>query len=148
MHIYVAGIVYGSMLDGDGLRTVVFFSGCSVGCYACQNKQYWNKLDGKSIKITDLENLIRQNTPQKKITISGGEPMEQKFALKQLLNCLVDFDIGLYTSFDMTDIDADIVNQLRFIKVGKFEKDKLVYNQYFGSENQKIYYVKEKNGNM
>ena len=54
MEIYISGIVYGSMIDGDGLRTTIFLSGCTVGCQGCHNKEFWNINSGKVFLINNL----------------------------------------------------------------------------------------------
>ncbi len=139
--IYVAGIVYGSMLDGPGLRTVIFLCGCSVGCPGCHNKEYWNKFNGKKYSVKELYNEILPFTPQKKITFSGGEPLEQKKELKKFINLCVDFDLGLYTSYEIDYIDKDILSKLSFVKTGKFMKNLAIKNEYYGSSNQKLIYL-------
>ncbi|MFA7047615.1 MAG: 4Fe-4S cluster-binding domain-containing protein [Bacteroidales bacterium] len=133
------------MVDGDGLRTVIFLSGCSVGCKECQNKKHWNIKSGKSFSIDELVKNIKEKTPQKKVTISGGEPLEQKEPLKILMDKLDGFDIGLYTSYELESIDKEIIDSLSFVKTGKFEHNKKVYGKYFGSSNQKMIYLKGNN---
>jgi anaerobic ribonucleoside-triphosphate reductase activating protein len=145
--IYVAGIVYGSMVDGEGLRTTIFVSGCSIGCKDCHNKKFWKKETGKAFLIKELVDLIKDNTPQRKVTISGGEPLEQKESLYCLLKELdkEQFDIGLYTSFNKDDIDNEILGYLSFLKTGRFNNSLKISGEYFGSSNQRIYYFnKEK----
>ena len=120
MKIYIAGIVYGSMLDGLGLRTAIFFSGCTVKCEGCHNKEFWIIAEGKEFFIDDLVNEIKNKTPQKKITITGGEPLEQKEALVKLLNKLDGFDIGLYTSYPIDSFDEPIFELLSFLPAACF----------------------------
>jgi anaerobic ribonucleoside-triphosphate reductase activating protein len=142
MKIYIAGIVYGSMLDGLGLRTAIFFSGCTVKCEGCHNKEFWNIAEGKEFFIDDLVNEIKNKTPQKKITITGGEPLEQKEALIKLIDNLDGFDIGLYTSYSIDSIEESILKKLRFIKTGKFEVSKKINHSFYGSSNQNLYFLK------
>ena len=85
---------------------------------------------------------IKNKTPQKKITITGGEPLEQKEALVKLLNKLDGFDIGLYTSYSIDSIDESILKKLRFIKTGKFEVSKKINHSFYGSSNQNLYFLK------
>ncbi len=146
MEIYIAGIVYGSMVDGDGLRTSIFFSGCNVGCNGCQNKDFWNMKNGKLFTVKTLIDEIYNKTPQKKVTISGGEPLEQKEALILLINELKkkDFDIGLYTSYQLEEIDNNIIKNLTFIKTGKFDINKKIYGKFYGSSNQSINFINKK----
>lgn len=71
MEVYIAGIVYGSMVDGDGVRTSIFFSGCSVGCKCCHNQMYWNKFTGKKYDVYNLFQEIKSYTPQKNYYYRG-----------------------------------------------------------------------------
>lgn len=145
--IFVAGLVYDSLVDGDGLRSVVFLSGCTVKCKGCHNKAFWDKKQGKKYIIEELAKEIIENTPQAKVTISGGEALEQKEAvyllIKKLKEFSKDFDIGLYTSYELEQVDEKILKNLRFIKTGKFEESLKIKNKYFGSSNQKFHYIQD-----
>lgn len=145
MNIFIAGIVYGSLVDGNGLRTTVFLSGCSIKCKGCHNQEFWDQKKGKIYQTDVLVEEIVKNTPQKKLTISGGEPLEQKDALIDLLEKLQGFNIGLYTSFDIQEIDEKILNKVQFVKTGKYIQDLRIEDQYFGSRNQKIIYLENQN---
>lgn len=125
-------------MDGPGLRTVIFFSGCSVGCKRCHNAKYRNKYNAKHYSIGGLVQLIRETVPLKKITISGGEPMEQEIALSSLIELIPDFDIGLYTSYKLPLVPPVILSRLRFIKTGQYDFSKNISSEYFGSSNQEL----------
>jgi len=133
--------------DGPGVRTTVFFQGCSVKCHGCHNEETtWEEKEGDKLSIDDiLTKLSSYNNPNKRITISGGEPLEQKEALVELLDRLnkEDYDIALYTSYDLTEISYDIRKRLNYIKVGRFIKNKKVKNKFYGSSNQRFIYLKK-----
>lgn len=84
MKIYIAGIVYGSMLDGLGLRTAIFFSGCTVKCEGCHNKEFWNIAEGKEFFIDDLVNEIKNKTPQKKNHYYGWRTFRTKRSISKV----------------------------------------------------------------
>ncbi len=69
-----------STTDGPGIRTVLFFDGCSLRCKFCHNPELWQKKE-ENIELEDLLEKIRRWKPyyQKNggITLSGGEPLLQ-----------------------------------------------------------------------
>ena len=69
------------LVDGPGIRTVVFFNGCKLRCLYCHNPEMW--LKGKeNITADELVQKIIRNKPYFKrnnggVTFSGGEPLLQ-----------------------------------------------------------------------
>ena len=69
------------LVDGPGIRTVVFLSGCKLRCKFCHNPEMWVK--GKENYTPDLlVKKILRNKPYFKrnnggVTFSGGEPLLQ-----------------------------------------------------------------------
>ncbi len=133
-----------SLSDGPGYRTVLFLQGCNIRCKGCHNTITWDINSGIKLPIKNIANELRKKSFNKKITISGGEPLMQKDGLTKLLNELNGYDICLYTSYDIHQIPKDILNKLTYIKTGRFVNE-LKNNKipYFGSENQKLYKVKD-----
>lgn len=55
MDIYINSILYNrSLVDGPGIRTVVFLQGCNLYCPECYNKNTWEMNKGKKISIDYL----------------------------------------------------------------------------------------------
>ncbi len=71
---------FGSV-DGPGMRSVLFLSGCPLRCQYCHNPETWDLHDGTSITTEEaFKKLIRYKPYWGKeggITISGGEPLVQ-----------------------------------------------------------------------
>lgn len=69
------------LVDGPGIRTVVFLSGCKLRCKYCHNPEMWVK--GKeNYTVEELVQKILRNKPYFKrnhggVTFSGGEPLLQ-----------------------------------------------------------------------
>jgi len=87
---YVHSIYTGGMVDGPGIRTVVFLAGCSLRCMYCHNPDTWFRKHGKSKTVDEvIEEAAKYRSYYKfsggGVTISGGEPTEQPVFLKQLL---------------------------------------------------------------
>lgn len=79
----IAGIVRDSIVDGVGIRDVIFFQGCSHKCRGCHNPQTWAYHGGDFYFTPDLVNLLSDSDND--ITISGGEPLDQFEALLSLV---------------------------------------------------------------
>ena len=79
---------------------------------------------------------------KKKITISGGEPLDQSEALEELVNRLysLDYDICLYTSYQLEEVSLTIREKLCSIKTGPFILSKKSPEAtYYGSSNQQFF---------
>lgn len=140
MFIRINSIKYNnSVVDGPGIRTVLFMQGCDIHCKGCQNKSTWNINKGKKIEIDDLVNELNKKVFNKKITISGGEPLMQKEALIELITKLNDFkfDIALYTGHQREDVPSILVEKIKYLKSGNFIQElKTTIKPFVGSENQ------------
>lgn len=77
------------LMDGPGIRTVVFFSGCKLRCKYCHNPEMW-QMQSPNYTKKELVDKILRNKPYFKnnsggVTFSGGEPLLQsKFLLEVL----------------------------------------------------------------
>ncbi len=128
-----------SLCDGPGYRTVVFLQGCNFHCEGCHNKSTWDTKKGTLIEVKELAQLLRDSVANKKVTISGGEPLLQKEALLELFEELKDFDLCLYTGYEIEDVSDDILKYLKYIKVGRFIlSERTSTTPFIGSKNQKF----------
>ena len=80
------------LMDGPGIRTVVFMSGCKLRCKYCHNPEMWN-MDYPNYTFEELVNKILRNKPYFKnnsggVTFSGGEPLLQSKFLLEILKLL------------------------------------------------------------
>lgn len=80
----VNGIVEESVVDGPGLRFVVFTQGCLHGCKGCHNPDTHSLEGGYLVDIAALVGKVAENPLLAGITLSGGEPFLQAAALSVL----------------------------------------------------------------
>ena len=128
-----------SVVDGPGIRTVLFMQGCDIHCKGCQNRSTWDIEKGKKVDIAELVNELKKKVFNKKITISGGEPLMQEEALIELVTKLNDlnFDIALYTGHTRDEVPFEIIPKLKYLKTGNFIQElKTTIKPFVGSENQ------------
>lgn len=100
-------ITYPDMLNGDGLRVVLWLSGCNHKCKGCQNPQTWDINSGILFDDSAKNELFRElyNDYISGITFSGGDPLNEN-NLNEILQLICeirskfpDKTIWLYTGF-------------------------------------------------
>lgn len=143
--IECAGWLESSCDDGPGIRSVLFLQGCRKNCKGCHNRRIREHGKGTMMNIEELVKFIEKNCCNKKITISGGEPLEQMDSLELLLKELrkEKYDICIYTGWELEDIPDRILGLADYIKTGGFVRElKNSDIQYVGSSNQHMFSVK------
>ena len=90
------------LVDGPGIRTVVFLQGCSLRCRFCHNPDTWDFEGGEIMEPAQLVQKIRRFKPYFKetggVTFSGGEPLMQPDFLSETLKlCRQE---GVHTCID------------------------------------------------
>ena len=131
----------GSTNDGPGVRNIIFLQGCDLHCPGCHNPATWNTYGGELMSIPEIVSLIDKNTPLKKITISGGEPLLQPVGLLELSRKLYEkgYDIAVYTGRTMQDVPPELLKIINYIKVGSFKQELKTFTKaYVGSLNQEF----------
>lgn len=149
MKLQIGGFLDNSLVNGDGMRSVIFVSGCMHNCEGCQNQAMQSSNYGDSVSIDDILCKIKKNMPIiKGVTFSGGEPFNSALALSKLSVGIKDqgLSIWCYSGYTFDEIlhsgDKDKLMLLRLIDVlidGKFyEELNEVASRYTGSSNQRI----------
>lgn len=138
MEIKIHSVLYNrSLVDGPGVRTVVFLQGCDVRCEGCHNASAWDPEGGIRMRTEVLADLLKKNCRNRKVTLSGGEPLLQADAVSDLIGRLHGFDIALYTGHAREDVPERILQGIRYLKTGPYVKEKrTTVLPYVGSANQ------------
>lgn len=138
----LAGIVRDSIVDGIGVRDVVFFQGCGKRCKGCHNPHTWDYQGGCHRFLGDVVNELAESSNN--VTISGGEPLDQFDDLLELCRRLRDQGktIWVYTGnvVDPTKRIYQLLAQhVDVIVDGRFVEGKKDCNlQFRGSSNQRL----------
>lgn len=143
----VMSIHHDSVVDGEGLRTVVFFAGCPHFCKGCHNPKSWNIRNGTDMTMEEIRDEILSN-PLTDVTFSGGDPFFQADEVKHLAKELKKYgkNIWIYSGYTLADIEEhsnpSFQELLGFCDVlvdGPFILDKKDLTLTFrGSSNQRI----------
>lgn len=161
------------MLNGDGLRSVLWVSGCEAKCRSCFNPETWSFESGEEFTTEIREQFINSAKPDyiSGITIVGGEPLHKK-NIGEVYNIVSEFKrrfpnktVWLYTGFTWNEIFEELANEnptvdevqranlvLNFVDVlveGRYVDSLRDENlKWRGSSNQRVCDIKKTFGPM
>jgi len=147
----LSGITPESLVDGPGLRFVIFTQGCPHHCPNCHNPESWDIDKGKEFSVKQIIRLLKQ---QKKtirgITFSGGEPFLQAEELTQVAQAAhkIGWDVVTYSGYTYEQLieqqksDSNIkslISESDILIDGRYIDEKRIIDLPFrGSSNQRM----------
>ena len=148
--VRIGSVLNESLVNGEGIRTVVFFAGCNKNCKGCHNQELRNFNAGEEISIDDLvEKILKNRSMIDGVTLSGGDPLCQYMGCLKLCKKLKKhgINIWLYTGETLEKIllrYSSIIHYVDVIVDGMFEeslkREDLLYR---GSSNQSIIHFEQ-----
>lgn len=146
----ILSVVEESVVDGPGIRTVIFTAGCPHHCKRCHNPSSWNPAGGEEIEVDEIVRRIKLSGWDG-VTISGGEPFLQSSELAKLVKAskLLDKNVWVYTGYTIEQLvamqDGAVQTVLDYADVlvdGRFEQSLRDMGLRFrGSRNQRIIFL-------
>lgn len=153
--------------NGEGLRVVLWLSGCSHKCKGCQNPQTWNANSGIPFDEQAKEELFRELNKDyiSGLTLTGGDPLFES-NLDNVLDLVNEFrlsfpmkSIWIYSGYKFEDcilkdkvceenisraLRYEIIKQCTVMVDGQYiDSQKDISLPYRGSKNQRLINVKE-----
>ena len=149
----IAGIINNSVVDGPGLRTAIFFSGCRRHCKGCHNPEAQDFNYGKEYTEDDIDKILTlaRNVGDSGITLTGGHPLEpENYELAyEMAKKAKEYNLNvwLYTGYVFEQIPImymDLISLCDVVVDGPFVEN-LKSNDclYRGSTNQRLINIKE-----
>lgn len=144
----IAGTVSDSIVDGPGIRYVIFTQGCPHHCPGCHNPQTHDFAGGTEADVDLILEQIFQNPLISGVTFSGGEPFAQAEALVPIAETVKarQMHLMIYTGYLLEELQkssrtgvqrllelADILVDGPFVL-----KERNLTLPYRGSENQRV----------
>ncbi len=148
--IRLFGTVAESIVDGPGVRYVIFVQGCPHHCPGCHNPGSHDPRGGSETTTAELWSAIRRDPLVTGVTFSGGEPFLWASELAELGRAAaeVGLDVMTYTGYtyeqllEMAETDEGVralLTVTNYLVDGRFEQDKRDLTlKYRGSSNQRI----------
>lgn len=135
----IAGTLPLSLVNGDGIRYVVFVQGCRHHCSGCQNPETWDFDGGREVDVSEIAEDFRRRKFRDGITLSGGDPFFQQEECVRLLDLLPGVNVWIYTGFEYGEIcDTELARRADVLVVGRFDEALKCEGKMYGSSNQRI----------
>ena len=151
----ISAIVKESIVDGPGLRYVVFVQGCPHRCAGCHNPGTHDAAGGTEISAAELAADLRQaiddNPLLQGVTLSGGEPFLYADELADFAERAreMGLDIWTYTGYTLRELAepgqnkalgiARLISLTDVLVDGRFEAaERTLEMRFVGSRNQRI----------
>lgn len=153
--IRLSGIVRESIVDGPGIRYVIFSQGCPHRCKGCQNPQTFDENGGYYEDTEKIIEDIKKNPLISGVTFSGGEPFLQAKIFSKLAkeSHKMGLNVMSYTGYIFEDIISkfdeksdwkELIENIDILVDGPFDlSKKSLLLKFKGSENQRIIDVKK-----
>ncbi len=140
------------MLNGEGLRVVLWVAGCAHACPGCHNPDTWDAEGGIPFDQAAKDELFAELAKEyvSGVTFSGGDPLfpanrEMVGALcREIRQRFPDKSIWMYTGYRWEQIaELDAIDEVDVLVDGRFEQalaDTALH--WRGSANQRLIDVK------
>jgi anaerobic ribonucleoside-triphosphate reductase activating protein len=134
-----------SAANGPGLRAVVWVQGCTLACPGCFNPDSHVR-DGDEVALDDLFERITAAGGIEGVTVSGGEPLQQRgpvLALLQRIRSETSLSTILFTGFRWEDVErmpeAPALREcVDVLLAGRYEQERHVGAGLRGSSNKTV----------
>ena len=146
-------ILHDNMLNGEGLRVVLFVSGCERHCKGCQNPETWDKNSGIPFGAEEVSEIFMELSESyiSGLTLVGGEPLLLcnvgllTELCKEVKETFPDKTIWCYTGFKYEEVkELDIMNYIDVLLDGEFIQELADEKiKWVGSSNQRVIDVKK-----
>jgi len=145
MQGYVARIFTSFADVPDAIAIAVYFSGCSIRCKGCHNKQLWERESGTKMMVDDVVKKIQENTLAEWAAFLGGEPTDQL----EFLECIckqvkekTKKSIALYTGREFEVLSSTLLNHVSLVVCGPY-REELRVDGWPASANQRVFIKKD-----
>ena len=140
-----------NIVNGDGLRVVVWTQGCPNHCKGCQNPETWDFDGGLMVDIAEIEQRMSEFKGQAGLTFCGGEPFVQPEACKEIADYVrkeLGWNVWSFSGFTYEQIKAaggaawEFLKSLDALIDGPFILSQKDLNLRFrGSSNQRLLHL-------
>lgn len=142
----IADIIQDSIVDGSGIRMVIFAQGCTHNCPGCHNPGTHALNGGKEMPVTDIIDRMSQNPLIDGITLSGGEPFLQSHDCAELAKAAhkLGLNVWCYTGYVIEELFCkpeakELLDEIDVLVDGAFIlEQKSLELDWRGSKNQRI----------
>ena len=146
-------IEHDNIVNGNGLRAVIWAQGCRQHCPGCQNPETWSETAGILVPISEVKDILKSFKGQTGVTFCGGEPLLQAKACKEIADWAkkeLNWNIWSFTGLTYEKIKSagglewEFVKGLDALIDGPYiQSQRDLTMKFRGSRNQRILYLKD-----
>ena len=147
-----------NIVNGDGLRAVLWTQGCPNHCKGCQNPETWSYEDGFLVEIDEIIERLSKFRGQAGLTFCGGEPFVQAKACKEIADRVrkeFGWNVWSFSGFTHEIIKEfggepwEFLKSLDALIDGPFILEKRDLSlKYRGSKNQRLLHLEKGTGKI
>jgi anaerobic ribonucleoside-triphosphate reductase activating protein len=139
-----------SRANGPGIRAVLWVQGCSLGCPGCYNPETHPAGDGSLIPVDSLFAWIaRLADTIEGISVSGGEPLQQRPALIELLRRVRNetrLSVLVFTGYTWEEVQRmqgadELLGGIDVLIAGRYDQRRRLAHALRGSANKTVHYL-------
>ncbi len=139
-----------SRANGPGVRAVLWLQGCSLGCSGCYNPATHPFTGGEWVPVEDLfARLAALGDGIDGLTVSGGEPLQQRPALLAFLQRVrreTPLSVLVFTGFAWEEVvrfpeAGELLACVDVLIAGRYEADRRLARGLVGSENKTVHFL-------
>jgi anaerobic ribonucleoside-triphosphate reductase activating protein len=142
-----------SLSNGPGRRAVLWVQGCTLGCPGCFNPETHPSIQGNIVPIEDIFHRIQSLAGSiEGVTISGGEPLQQRLPLEILLQQIhtqTSLSVILFTGYSWEEVNQmpriqSLLNHVDVLLAGRYLQNLHLGKTLLGSSNKTIHFLSER----
>ncbi len=143
-----------SRANGPGLRAVLWTRGCSLGCPGCFNPETHSFDGGELVDVEELAGRVAALGNIEGVTVSGGEPLQQRPALLAFLRRLRErtrLSVLVFTGFSREEVrrlpEAEaLLGCIDVLLAGRYDAARHLGRGLIGSANKTAHFLTDRYG--
>ncbi len=143
-----------SKSNGPGVRAVIWFQGCTIGCPGCFNPQTHDPGAARETGVEELAaKIVGLGGSIDGVSISGGEPFQQPEPLLALVQALsaAGLSILVFSGYPLAvlreqTLGPEILRHVDVLIAGPYVQGRHCGTGLLGSSNQRIHLLTDRHG--
>ncbi|HVN53490.1 MAG TPA: 4Fe-4S single cluster domain-containing protein [Anaerolineaceae bacterium] len=151
--IRIHSFLEASLSNGPGRRAVLWVQGCTLGCPDCFNPETYLNRGGEVVPISSLVHRIQNLSGSLEgITISGGEPLQQRRPLESLLKQVrssTSLSVILFSGYTWDEINRipgihTLLTLVDILIAGRYDSNRRLAQGLIGSANKTVHFLSDR----
>ncbi len=144
-----------SRANGPGKRAVLWVQGCSLDCPGCFNPGTHALEGGQNVAVEEFfQRIVDLGPAIEGVTLSGGEPLQQRSAVTELLARVreeTNLSVIVFTGFTWAEVlamekSARLLRCVDVLIAGRYDATQRLAQSLRGSANKTVHFLSNRYG--